>query len=121
MNNPRGRFVHTCITTISLMILFITGCSSSGKSVSTDPLPSWNEGAAKQSIITFVEKVTKEGSSDFVPIPERIAVFDNDGTLWTEKPLVPQAAFLFERIFALAPAHPEWQSCLLYTSPSPRD
>jgi hypothetical protein len=52
-----------------------------------DPLPSWNDTAARQSIIAFVEKTTKEGSQDFVPIPERIAVFDNDGTLWTEHPV----------------------------------
>ena len=109
MNNPRGRFVHTCITMISMMILFITGCSSSGKSVSTDPLPSWNEGAAKQSIITFVEKVTKEGSSDFVPIPERIAVFDNDGTLWCEQPVPVQLYFAMDRMKTLAPQHPEWK------------
>ena len=54
-----------------------------------DPLPSWNDGPAKQSIITFVEKVTKEGSPSFVPIPERIATFDNDGTLWSEHAKVP--------------------------------
>src|SRR5260370_24954926 len=51
-----------------------------------DPLPSWNDGPAKQSIITFVEKVTKPGWPDFVPVPERIAVYDNDGTLWSEQP-----------------------------------
>lgn len=52
-----------------------------------DPLPSWNDGPAKQSIIAFVEKVTKPGSADFVPVPERIATFDNDGTLWAEQPM----------------------------------
>jgi len=75
-----------------------------------DPLPSWNEGAAKQSIITFVEKVTKSGSPDFVPVQERIAVFDNDGTLWNEEPLPVQLFFLIDRVKVLAPQHPEWKT-----------
>lgn len=74
-----------------------------------DPLPSWNDGKAKRSIITFVEKVTKEGSPDFVPPAERVAVFDNDGTLWSEQPMYFQAIFIFDRIKALAPQHPEWK------------
>ncbi len=74
-----------------------------------DPLPSWNEGAAKQSILDFVAKVTKEGSPDFVPGSDRIAVFDNDGTLWTEQPMYVQAFFAFDRIKTLAPQHPEWK------------
>jgi hypothetical protein len=75
-----------------------------------DPLPSWNDGPAKQSIITFVEKATKPGSPDFVPVPERIATFDNDGTLWCEKPLPVQLFFVLDRVKALAPQHPEWQT-----------
>ena len=59
-------------------------------SMAADPLPSWNDGPAKQSIIAFVEKVTKSGSPDFVPVPERIATFDNDGTLWSEQPVPVQ-------------------------------
>ena len=74
----------------------------------TDPLPSWNEGATKTAILNFVARVTKEGSADFVPVPERIATFDNDGTLWTEKPLPFQVLFAFDRAKALAPQHPEW-------------
>jgi phosphoserine phosphatase len=74
-----------------------------------DPLPSWNEGPSKQAITDFVEKVTKEGTSDFVPLPERIAVFDNDGTLWSEQPLYFQLFFALDRIKALAPQHPEWK------------
>ena len=73
-----------------------------------DPLPSWNDGPAKQSIITFVEKVTKPGSPDFVPVPERIAVYDNDGTLWSEQPAPVQFYFVADRVKALAPQHPEW-------------
>jgi phosphoglycolate phosphatase-like HAD superfamily hydrolase len=74
-----------------------------------EPLQSWNDGPAKRSIITFVEKVTKEGSPDFVPVQERIATFDNDGTLWCEKPLPVQLFFVLDRVKALAPQHPEWQ------------
>ncbi|WP_455370256.1 HAD family hydrolase [Petrachloros mirabilis] len=74
-----------------------------------DPLASWNSGEAKQSIVEFVQKVTKEGSPDFVPVSERIAVFDNDGTLWAEQPLYFQAFFVFDRIKQLAPQHPEWR------------
>lgn len=74
-----------------------------------DPLPSWNDGAAKKSIITFVDRVTTEGSLDFVPVAERIATFDNDGTLWSEQPMYFQAFFVFDRIKILAPQHPEWK------------
>lgn len=73
-----------------------------------DPLPSWNDGKTKESITTFVEKVTKEDSPDFVPPAERIATFDNDGTLWSEQPMYFQAFFVFDRVKALAPQHPEW-------------
>ncbi len=73
-----------------------------------DPLPSWNDGPAKQSIIAFVEKVTKPGSPDFVPVSERIATFDNDGTLWCEQPVPVQLYFALDRVKALAPHHPEW-------------
>jgi hypothetical protein len=74
------------------------------------PLPSWNDGPAKKSIIEFVEKVTKPGSPDFVSPPERIATFDNDGTLWTEQPMPVQFFFALDRVKALAPQHPEWQT-----------
>jgi haloacid dehalogenase-like hydrolase len=75
-----------------------------------DPLPSWNNGAAKQSIIAFVEKVTRPGSPDFVPVSERIATFDNDGTLWCEQPVPVQLYFALDRVKALAPQHPEWST-----------
>jgi phosphoglycolate phosphatase-like HAD superfamily hydrolase len=75
-----------------------------------DPLPSWNDGAAKKSIIEFVEKVTREGSRDFVPPNERIATFDNDGTLWCEKPMPVQLFFALDRVKTLAPQHPEWKT-----------
>jgi hypothetical protein len=75
-----------------------------------DPLPSWNETAAKKAIVAFVEKVTREGSSDFVPISERIATFDNDGTLWAEQPMYFQLLFALDRVKVLAPQHPEWKT-----------
>jgi hypothetical protein len=75
----------------------------------TDPLPSWHEEAAKESIFRFVEAVTTEGGAEFVPPLDRIAVFDNDGTLWSEKPFYFQLAFALDRVKALAPQHPGWQ------------
>ncbi len=75
-----------------------------------DPLPTWNEGAVKRSILDFVAKVTRPGSADFVPVPERVAVFDNDGTLWVEQPLPVQLYFALDRVEALAPQHPEWKT-----------
>ena len=73
-------------------------------------LPSWNEGATKQSIIEFVNRVTNESSPDFVPAAERIATFDNDGTLWGEQPMYFQMFFALDRVKALAPQHPEWKT-----------
>jgi phosphoglycolate phosphatase-like HAD superfamily hydrolase len=73
-----------------------------------DPLPSWNDGATKQSIIDFVTKVTKEGGSDYVEPAERVATFDNDGTLWIEQPIYNQFAFAIDRVKATANQHPEW-------------
>ena len=75
-----------------------------------DPLPSWNDTAPKKAIVAFVERVTKEGSPDFVPVAERIATFDNDGTLWCEQPLYFQLFFTLDRVKALAPQHPEWKT-----------
>ena len=74
-----------------------------------DPLPSWNEGATKGAIIDFVTAVTDESSKDYVPPAERIATFDNDGTLWVEAPLYTQLMFAFDRVKAMAPDHPEWR------------
>jgi len=74
-----------------------------------DPLPSWNDGRTKQSVVEFVAKVTTAGSPDFVPVAERIATFDNDGTLWAEQPMYFQFFFVLDRINALAPQHPEWK------------
>jgi hypothetical protein len=77
--------------------------------LAADPLPSWHDRAPKEAILSFVGKVTAAGSADFVPPGERVAVFDNDGTLWSEQPMYFQAFFISDRIKALAPRHPEWK------------
>jgi len=83
--------------------------ASAQTATSGTSLPSWNEGATKQSILDFVAAVTGEGSPDFVPPAERIATFDNDGTLWVEHPMYTQLVFVLDRVKALAPQHPEWK------------
>jgi hypothetical protein len=75
-----------------------------------DPLPSWNDTAPKKAIVAFVGKVTKEGSPEFVPPAQRIATFDNDGTLWAEQPIYFQFQFALDRVKALAPQHPDWKT-----------
>lgn len=78
-------------------------------SADTASLPSWNDGPAKKAIVEFVEKVTKPGGPDYVPPEERIAVFDNDGTLWSEQPMYVQLAFALDRVKAMSNQHPEWK------------
>ena len=73
-----------------------------------DPLPSWNDTPTKQAIIDFVDRVTKAGGPEFVAAADRIATFDNDGTLWVEHPMDVLMAFALDRVKALAPLHPEW-------------
>jgi phosphoglycolate phosphatase-like HAD superfamily hydrolase len=82
---------------------------SHAASAQADPLPSWNEGPTKQAITNFVARVSTEGHADFVPVEQRIATFDNDGTLWAEQPVYFQVAFAFHRIKAMAADHPEWK------------
>jgi len=81
----------------------------SSVAAAADALPSWKDGKAKQAIVQFVKQVTTKGGSKFVPLAERIAVFDNDGTLWGEQPMYFQAAFVLDRVKALAPKYPEWK------------
>ncbi len=87
-----------------------TVCSATRICGQTDPLPSWNDTASKKAIVAFVEKVTREGASDFVPGDQRIATFDNDGTLWIEQPMYVQLAFIFDRVKELQSKHPEWKT-----------
>ncbi len=91
------------------LILLAISFASLNTVQAQDPLPSWNDGPTKKSITDFVAKVTKEGSPDFVPVPERIATFDNDGTLWCEQPMYFQLFFALDRMKKLAPEHPEWK------------
>jgi hypothetical protein len=93
-----------CFSTVTMMMML----ASVAHGQAGDPLPSWNDGAAKRAVLGFVQRVTTAGGRDFVPVPERIAVFDNDGTLWAEQPFYVQGMFAFDRVKALAPQHPEW-------------
>jgi phosphoglycolate phosphatase-like HAD superfamily hydrolase len=90
----------------SFLILLLLGTTA----IAADPLASWNDTAPKKAIIAFVEQVIKEGSPDFVPVSERIATFDNDGTLWAEQPMYFQGLFAIDRVRQLAPQHPEWKT-----------
>jgi phosphoserine phosphatase len=87
-----------------------SGSATPPSTLASDPLPSWNERAARKSIVDFVARVTREGGPDFVPPPERIATFDNDGTLWSEKPVPFQLMFAFDRVKAVAARHPDWKT-----------
>ena len=100
MKNPQTILVVPIIVVLSLV---------TGIVCADDPLPSWNDGKAKQSIITFVERATTQGSPDYVVPAERIATFDNDGTLWCEQPMYVQAFFVLDRIKQMAPQHPDWK------------
>ena len=90
---------------LGLVTLFAL-CSCRGP----DPLPSWNDGPTKQRLLEFVRTSTNPSHPNHVPASERIAVFDNDGTLWVEQPIYTQIAFAIDRVKALAPDHPEWKT-----------
>ncbi|MFL5130952.1 MAG: HAD family hydrolase, partial [Microvirga sp.] len=89
--------------------LLALGLTPSPAGAQPDPLPSWNDGAPKRAILDFVGRVTREGGPDFVPPPERIATFDNDGTLWAEQPIYFQVEFALDEVRRLAPQWPEWK------------
>jgi phosphoglycolate phosphatase-like HAD superfamily hydrolase len=93
----------------TLTIVLLVSWLGTPASAQEDQLPSWNDGAAKSAIVEFVDAVTSEGGADFVPPDDRIATFDNDGTLWVEHPLYTQAMFALDRVAALASQHPEWK------------
>jgi len=107
---PRKVRVGACRVFSGLAAFALLLLTSQVVLAQSDPLASWNDGAAKQSITDFVARVTTQGSPDFVPPAERIATFDNDGTLWCEQPVYFQLAFAFDRIKAMAPQHPEWKT-----------
>lgn len=103
---------------ILILLLFIISCKNTTEQtpaevqqlqVMEDPLPSWNEGSTKEAIISYVEAVTEQGGSQFIPEPDRIATFDNDGTLWAEKPVYFQFFFAMDRVKSMSAEHPEWK------------
>lgn len=108
--------IKTKCIVISLTLLLLVACNSNpgGQSQSSDPLPSWNEGKAKQNILDYVEDVTNPTCDCFVAVPDRIAVFDNDGTLWSEQPAYFQLSFAMDRVKKMADANPEWKNTQPY-------
>ncbi len=102
---------------LGLATLFVVASAQA----QTDPLQPWNDSVPKAAIVAFVEKVTKENSPDFVPEPERIAVFDNDGTLWVEHPMYAQLAFALDHVKAEAASHPEWTDTQPFMPTAPKD
>ncbi|MFO1302082.1 MAG: HAD family hydrolase [Burkholderiales bacterium] len=103
MSNLLFRRLLVGITALALTLAFAVAHAA-------DPLPSWNDGPAKRAIVAFVETVTKLGSPNLVAEAERVATFDNDGTLWAEQPMYFQLLFALDRVKAMAPQHPEWKT-----------
>jgi len=101
------------ITRLLAACLWVCVC---GPLLAADALPSWKDGSSRQAIVAFVDKARRPDSPDFIPVEQRIATFDNDGTLWAEQPLYFQALFVFDRIRALAPQHPDWKTTKPYRS-----
>ncbi|HSF53146.1 MAG TPA: HAD family hydrolase, partial [Algoriphagus sp.] len=106
--------MKTCAWTTIALLIVLGSCTKQenepkAEVVIVDPLPSWNEAASKKAIIDFVTKTTTQGTADFIPVTDRIACFDNDGTLWSEQPMYFQFIFALDRVKELAPQHPEWK------------
>jgi len=100
-------------STSVVLVVLLGSCAAActpAASAARDPLPSWKEGASKKAIVAFVDRVTRQSSPDFVPVPARIATFDNDGSLWAEKPVPFEVFFAFDRVKAQAPQHPDWKT-----------
>ena len=106
ITSPTGLSRRVLLSTLAMLPML--SASLRPAQAQSDPLPSWNDGATKQSITSFVARVTTQGGPDFVPADQRIATFDNDGTLWIEQPMYVQLAFILDRVKALAPQNPGW-------------
>src|SRR5580765_8186000 len=106
MRNPSTR-LHLCVRAAIAMSILLGGVVNAN---ARDPLPSWNDGPAKQAILAFVRATTEKSSPKYVEPKDRIATFDQDGTLWTEHPLYSQAMFALHRVGEMAPKHPEWKT-----------
>jgi len=105
LNSDLSRFQRLLFALIATFAVLLGSAANAG-----DALPSWNDGPTKKAILEFVAAVTDESGKDYVEPAERIAVFDNDGTLWVEQPIYTQLTFAFDRVKELAPQHPEWKS-----------
>jgi phosphoserine phosphatase len=103
-------FLPLMAIAVSLVLILGNNLGAIAQGRMADPLPSWNEGKPKQTIIQFVQDVTDPNSKNYLPLRDRVAVFDNDGTLWQEKPIYVQLAFVIDQIKILAPQHPEWKT-----------
>ena len=101
--------LRTLVRGFAATLAIVSALAVSAAFAQSDPLPSWNDGPTKQAIVSFVEKVTDKEGKDYVAPGDRIATFDNDGTLWIEQPMYVQLAFVLDRVKALAPEHPEWK------------
>jgi phosphoserine phosphatase len=111
MEYEESKSMGTVSKGAAALVVAALGCwAIAAAAQSSDPLPSWNDGAAKQAIVEFVEAVTTEGGADFVPVGDRIATFDQDGTLWVSHPLYTQGMFALDRVVELAPERPEWKT-----------
>lgn len=113
--SPARFAAAACLLCAATIPVLMTGCATARDSravaqSSSATLDSWREGATRTAIESFVARTTDPASPDFVPEAERIAVFDNDGTLWAEQPMYAQLAFIIDRVKALRPAHPEWET-----------
>jgi hypothetical protein len=108
--SARGFNRRVLLSTLAVMPALTGLLRANSALAQADPLPSWNDGAAKSSITRFVARVTTQGGPDFVPPDQRIATFDNDGTLWIEQPMYVQFAFILDRVKALAPQNPTWKT-----------
>ena len=106
-SNLSRRFLLSAMAALPTLIAALRSTSAQAQA---DPLPSWNDGATKKSITDFVARVTAQGGPDFVPADQRIATFDNDGTLWIEQPMYVQFAFILDRVKTLAPQNPGWKT-----------
>ena len=105
------KFLSRRVALIALLGLVLCGSSAMlARAAASDPLPSWNDGPTKQSILDFVARVTKEGGPDYVAPKDRLATIDNDGTLWVEQPIYTQFAFAIDEVKAQANKHPEWKT-----------
>jgi len=104
-----GTNLRMLVRGLAATLGIVAALAVSAACAQSDPLPSWNDGPTKQAIVGFVEKVTDKEGKDYVPSEDRIATFDNDGTLWIEQPMYVQLAFALDRVKALAPEHPEWK------------